>query len=243
MKQGANTSEIIKIKEAFPSLGANKINQINSIIKGNFKIKSHIQMTTKSLSRKHVIIPMSSANNLKFMKNRFLHVANINRSFRNIKSEVLVDFIQLDPLGIMVVTNKVATQLDLQIIEQYVKNADNINSLHVEVPQLPQSKSYLKIIGIPYFSHDNSQDRLTSSNVENIIKQNQIFNNVILPSKPWVIKVSPKSDMLITWINIWDIQSKSKAKSLINRCFNVGRYITTIRGANMNPSVPQCKNC
>ena len=184
MKQGANTSEIIKIKEAFPSLGANKINQINSIIKGNFKIKSHIQMTTKSLSRKHVIIPMSSANNLKFMKNRFLHVANINRSFRNIKSEVLVDFIQLDPLGIMVVTNKVATQLDLQIIEQYVKNADNINSLHVEVPQLPQSKSYLKIIGIPYFSHDNSQDRLTSSNVENIIKQNQIFNNVILPSKP-----------------------------------------------------------
>jgi len=30
---------------------------------------------------------------------------------------------------------------------------------------------------------------------------------------------------------------------LINRCFNVGNYIATIRGANMNPGVPQCKNC
>ena len=30
---------------------------------------------------------------------------------------------------------------------------------------------------------------------------------------------------------------------LINRCFNVGNYIVTIWGANMNPGIPQCKNC
>ena len=30
---------------------------------------------------------------------------------------------------------------------------------------------------------------------------------------------------------------------LINRCFNVGQYIATIQGANMNPGIPQCKNC
>jgi len=78
----------------------------------------------------------------------------------------------------------VAMQSDLQIIEHYVKNADDIDSLHIEVPQLPQSKSYLKIIGIPYFPHDNSQDHLTSSDVENIIKQNQIFDNVVFASKP-----------------------------------------------------------
>ena len=51
--------------------------------------------------------------------------------------------------------------------------------------------------------------------------------------------------MSIVWIDIWDVQSSSNAKTLINRCFNVGRYryIVTIRGANMNPGVPQCKNC
>ena len=49
--------------------------------------------------------------------------------------------------------------------------------------------------------------------------------------------------MLIIWIDIWDIKSSSKAKGLINRCFNVERYIVTIQGANMNPSIPQYKNC
>ena len=49
--------------------------------------------------------------------------------------------------------------------------------------------------------------------------------------------------MLIVWIDIWNIQSRHKAKSLINQCFNMGRYITTIREANVNFSVPQCKNC
>ena len=30
---------------------------------------------------------------------------------------------------------------------------------------------------------------------------------------------------------------------LINRCLNVGNYIATIWGANMNSGIPQCKNC
>ena len=50
-------------------------------------------MTIKGLFRKHVIISISSENNLKFMKNSSLYVANINKLLRNAKSEVLVDFI------------------------------------------------------------------------------------------------------------------------------------------------------
>ena len=49
--------------------------------------------------------------------------------------------------------------------------------------------------------------------------------------------------MSIIWIDIWDFQSGKKAKCLINRCFNFGGYITTIRSANMNLGMPQCKNC
>ena len=109
--------------------------------------------------------------------------------------------------------------------------------------RLPKSKLYLKIIGIPFYPHGNSQDRLTSADIETILRQNHIFDNITLALKLRVIKVSPKSDMAIVWIDIWDVQSGQKAKMLINRCFNVGNYITTIRGANMNPGVPQCKNC
>ena len=194
-------------------------------------------MTMKGPSRKHVIIPISNDNNMEFMKNSSIYIANINRALRNIKSKVLVDFIRSDPLDITAVTNKVSLQSDLQIIEQYIKNSDNINTLQVEVPCFSQSKFYLKIIDIPYFPHGNNQDCLTSSDMESIIKQNQIFDNITLTSKLWVIKVSPKSDMSIIWINIWDVQSESRAKGLINQCFNIGRYIIMIRGANMNSGV------
>jgi len=97
----------------------------------------------------------------------------------------------------MVVTNKVSMQSDLQIIEKYIKNLDDIDALQVEVPHLPQSKSFLKIIGIPYFLHGNYQDYLTSNNVETLIKQNQIFDNITFTSKLQVIKVLPKSNMSI----------------------------------------------
>jgi len=242
-KLSANTLKVLKIKEAFPALNAKKIDQVNSIVKGNPKPKPRIQMTTKGPSRKQVIVPMSKDNNSNFMKNSALYIVNINRQLQNAKSKVLVDYIRSDPIGITVITSKVSQQSDLLIIDQYVKNSNDINALQVEEPQLPKLKSYLKIIGIPFYPHDNSQERLTSSNIETILKQNQIFDNISLVSKPRVIKVSPKSDMSILWIDIWDVQSSSNAKMLINRCFNVRRYLATIQGANMNPGVPQCKNC
>ena len=236
-------SDILKIKEAFPALNNKKIDQVNNIVKGNPKPKLKIQMTTKGPLRKQVIIPMSKDNINVFMKNSSLHAANINRQLCNAKSEVLIDYIWANPLGITIITSKVCQQSDLLIINQYIKNSNNINALQVEEPRLPKSKSYLKIIIIPFYPHVNSQEYLTSSDIKSILKQNHIFNNISLVSRLRVIKVSPKSDMSIIWIDIWDVQSGSNAKMLINRCFNVGWYIATIQGANMNPGVPQCKNC
>jgi len=155
-KQSASTSEVLKIKKSFPALNTKQINQVNNIVKGNQKPKPHIQMTTKELSRKQIIVPMSNDNNNAFMKNSVAHIANINRLLRNTKSEVAVDYIRSNPIGLSIVTNKIALQSDLQIISQYVKKSEDINELQVEEPRLPQSKSYLKIIGIPYYPNSKS---------------------------------------------------------------------------------------
>ena len=45
-------SEVIKIKEAFLSIGAKKIDQINNIVRDDPKSKPCIQMTTKGSLRK-----------------------------------------------------------------------------------------------------------------------------------------------------------------------------------------------
>ena len=75
---------------------------------------------------------MSSENNNIFMKNSTTHIANINRLLRNVKLEVLVDYIRSDPLGISVITNKISLQSNLQIIDQYVKNSEDINALQCQ---------------------------------------------------------------------------------------------------------------
>ena len=227
-KTPVNTAEVLKIKKAFPTLNVEKIDQVNNIIKEPTKPKPRIQMTMKGPSRKQVIIPMSKENIDSFIKNSSLHVTSINRQLCNAKSEILVDYIRAEPLGITVVTNKVSQLSDLMLINQYIKNSNDVNTLQVEEPWLPKSKSYLKIIGILYYSHNNLQECLTSNDIKMILKQNQIFNNISLASKPRVIKVSPKSDMSIVWIDIWDVQSGSNTKMLINQCFNIGKYIATI---------------
>ena len=185
---------------------------------------------------------MNSDNIKKFMSKSSNHVSNLNRVLKNIKSDIMVNFIHLDPLGIMIITSKVASKSDLQSINNYVKFTNSIDSNDVKVPHLPQSKSYLKIISILYFQ-EVSLSPITPKLVKDIIKQNQIFDNVILVSKPCVIKAFPKSYMTIVWLDIWDVQSGSKTKGLINRCFNVGNNITTIKGENINPGILQCKNC
>jgi len=204
-KTSASTSKVLKIKETFPFLNALKIDQVNNIVNGSTNPKPRIRMTTKDPSRKQVIIPMGGDNVISFMKNSSLYVANLNRTLRNSKSEVLVDYIQSENSGITVITNKVALQSNLSIIDNYIKSSNDINSLQVEEPCLPKSKSYLKIIGIPFFPHANSQEKLSSNDIETTLKQNHIFDNISLVSKPRVIKVSPKSDMAIIWIDIWDI--------------------------------------
>ena len=139
-------------------------------------------------------------------------------------------------------TNKVVLPLNFQTIEKYVKNTNYINLDKVNTYYLPQSKSYLKIIGILYLLK-NTNASISANIVKMIIKDNHIFNNIVVASKPWIIKIFPKTDIAIIWLDIWDVQSSNKTKELTNRCFNVGNHIATIWNMNMNLGVLQYKNC
>ena len=168
-KPSATTSDVLKIKEAFPSLNVKKVDQVNNIVNGQSKPRPRIKMTTKGPSKKHIIIPMSAENVFSFMKNLSTNVANINRQLRNAKTDLLVDYIRSDSNGIIIVVNKIAQPPDLTIIDQFIKNSNDVNALQVEESRLPKSKSYLKIIGIPFYPHANLQDRLTSADIKIIL--------------------------------------------------------------------------
>jgi len=120
------------------------------MINDSEKVKFRINMTTKSPSRKQIIAPIDNNNKSKFITSLSAHITNLNSALRNIKPDVMADFVQTDQHGIIITTNKIASPLGIQTIETYIKNINYIDSNNIGTPYLPQSKSYLKIIGISY---------------------------------------------------------------------------------------------
>jgi len=184
-------------------------------------------MITKGSSKRQILVSMSLDNINKIMVLSNKYIVNINKALKKIRSEVMADFIQADNKGFSITTNKVISNIDLNIIEKYIKNIDVINSEDIMTSRLPQSKSYLKILDILYLIRDTNVP-ITSKVIEKVLQFMHIFNNVTLVSKPKIIKALSKLDIVVVLIDIWDVQSSAKAKSLINRYFNVGRYIATV---------------
>lgn len=62
-------------------------------------------------------------NKIKFIASSSNYIININKVLRNIKSDIIADYVHLEQKGITIVTNKVALSLDLQVIKNknYVK--------------------------------------------------------------------------------------------------------------------------
>lgn len=80
---------------------------------------------------------MDSNNIERVMAWSNVHVTNINRSFKDIKSEVVINFIELDNKDIVVITNKVVAISDLNIVKKYMKNLNDVNSSNVMNSWLP----------------------------------------------------------------------------------------------------------
>ena len=109
--------------------------------------------------------------------------------------------------------NKLANTSDLTTIKKYVKNIQNINPDVIKSPHLVKFKSYLKIVGLSYIME---QGIITPNIIKDILKELYLFKDVTLASKLYIIKVSPKSNIAVVWIDIWDFQSSSTAKNIVN---------------------------
>ena len=70
---------------------------------------------------------------MSFMRNSSNHVTNLNRVLKNIKLNIMVNFIYQEQSEVTIITNKVASYLDLQTIKKYVKNTNCIEANEVKV--------------------------------------------------------------------------------------------------------------
>jgi len=122
----------------------------------NQKSKPKFNIMTKDLSRKQIIISMSMNSTKRVITQSNAHIANVNRLLKGVKSKISADYIHSDNQRIVVMTNKIATFSYLNIVEKYMKELNDIDLNNIMSPRLPQSKSYLKILGISYFLEDTN---------------------------------------------------------------------------------------
>ena len=80
------------------------------------------------------------------------------------------------------------------------KTAELGESSEVE-PCLSQSKSFLKVLGVPYWDSKTSLP-ITLAQVAEALSSSSLFEGITLASMPHIIKASPSSDMSVIWIDI-----------------------------------------
>jgi len=199
-------------------------------------------MTTQGPTRCQVLIPLDPAAAETVVANAALAVLSCNKGLVEARSKLRVESVRKALDGVSMSTNSVASAAELEVIKQWLKKTAGLGENTEVEPRLPQSKSFLKILGILYWDSKSSLP-ITPVQVETALSNSPLFEGVTLASMPRIMKALPSSDMLVIWIDIWDSQKGSKGKTLINCSLNFGYYTATVRGTAMYPGVAQYHNC
>jgi len=97
----------------------------------------------KNPFQKQIIIFISMKNSERVIVQANKHITNINRLLKGVKSKIFADYICSDNKRIVITTNKITVSSDLNIVEKYIEELNDIISL-----RLSQFKFYLKILSI-----------------------------------------------------------------------------------------------
>ncbi|KAF9440881.1 hypothetical protein P691DRAFT_767094 [Macrolepiota fuliginosa MF-IS2] len=150
-------------------------------------------------------------------------------------SSLHIDSARLTNSGITCTTASVPIQLDLDIVEATLppKIAGSWASL-------PSSRSFIKIVDIPYFKPGTTEPP-NRQEISNQLIPSPIPVNMI--KHMWFICNSPKADSGTFWIDLMDSQQGTLTSSLISRrCFLNG-IDCLIKGAKAHTGSPQCQWC
>ena len=77
-----------------------------------------------------------------------------------------------------------------------MKKTTGLGEITEVEPRLPQSKSFLKVLGVFYWDSKTSLP-VTPAQVAEVLSSSLLFEGVTLASMPCIMKASPSSDMSV----------------------------------------------
>jgi len=140
LPQQHKVEDILQVKKVFLALLADKVEKVLKIKNScESNKKPRINMITKELSRKEVIISITKVYAELIVNSAHIHISNVNKYLKNSKLDTFADFILFNTNGITITTNKPASDLDLLTIKKYLKSIENINldSIRVFISSSP----------------------------------------------------------------------------------------------------------
>ena len=60
------------------------------------------------------------------------HITNLKWTLKGIKSDLIIDFICIDYRRLIIISNRVASLSDISIINNYIKNYNNIDANNLQ---------------------------------------------------------------------------------------------------------------
>jgi len=114
------------------------------------------KMTTHGPTRCQVLIPLDTPTAEVVVANAATAVESCNRGLVEAHSKLRVKSVRKTWNRISMSTNFVASAAELDVIKQWLKKVAGLAASTVVEPRLPQSKSFLKILGVPYWGNNSS---------------------------------------------------------------------------------------
>ena len=108
----------------------------------------------KGPTRHQVLIPLIPAAAEIVMANAASAVESCNKGLVEACSKLRVESVCKAWDGVS--TNSVASAAELEVIKQWLKKTATLGEVTEVEPRLPQSKSFLKVLGVPYWDSKTS---------------------------------------------------------------------------------------
>ena len=121
------------------------------------------------------------------MANAASTVEFCNKGLVSARSKLRVESVHKAWDGVSMSTNSVASVAELEVIKQWLKKTAGLGEVTEVEPRLSQSKSFLKVLGIPYWDSKTFLP-VTPAQVAEVLSSSPLFEGVTLASMPCIMK-------------------------------------------------------
>src|SRR6267154_802031 len=159
------------------------------------------------------------------------------------KSSLEVESVHFAYGGVSLLTSRVPSPAEIALLAGAV--GIRLNLREPPTASLPRSRTFLKILDMPFYYRDNAGKSLpiTPDHICRALMDSHLAPHIQLANSPCIMRNARGSDTATVWFDIHDSQSGAARSNVASKSIQFGPSSCLIRGARANPGSPLCQRC